>query len=81
MWVSAVNVRKKTMKDRPDLGRGPLEELYDLRKDPGCLNNLAGNKNSHSVLKEFRTEMANFLRKTQDHELGNYLTFLDTQKK
>ena len=57
------------------------EELYDLRKDPGCLNNLAGNKNSHNVMKEFRTKMANFLRKTQDHELGNYLTFLDTRQK
>jgi N-sulfoglucosamine sulfohydrolase len=58
-----------------------VEELYDLRKDPGCLNNLAGNKNSHNVMKEFRTKMANFLRKTQDHELGNYLTFLDTRQK
>jgi hypothetical protein len=25
--------------------------------------------------------MANFLIKTQDHELGNYLTFLDTRQK
>ena len=54
------------------------EELYDLRKDPGCLNNLADKKNSSHVLKEFRTKMVNFLRKTQDHELGNYLTFLGT---
>ena len=58
-----------------------VEELYDLRKDPGCLNNLADNKDSQYLMKEFRTKMVNFLRKTQDHELGNYLTFLDTQKK
>ena len=55
------------------------EELYDLRKDSGCLNNLADKKNSSHVLKEFRTKMVNFLGKTQDHELGNYLTFLGTR--
>jgi hypothetical protein len=30
MWMSAVNARKKTMKERPELGRGLLEELDDL---------------------------------------------------
>ena len=30
MWMSAVNARKRTMKERPELGREPLEELYDL---------------------------------------------------
>ena len=34
MWMSAVNVRKKTMKERPELQRDVLENLYDLSVIP-----------------------------------------------
>ena len=36
------------------------EELYDLRKDPGCLNNLADKKNSGHMLKVHRDRLLVF---------------------
>jgi hypothetical protein len=40
----------------------PSEELYDIRKDPFCLNNLAGNPVDNPVLKKMRNEMNNWLK-------------------
>lgn len=39
----------------------PSEELYDIRKDPFCLNNLAENPIENPVLKEMRNHMDNWL--------------------
>ena len=48
------------------------EELYDVKKDPGCLNNLVHNPEYASVLKSFQKEMYHVLKETSDHELDNY---------
>lgn len=48
------------------------EELYDVKQDPGCLNNLVHNPEYASVLKSFQKEMYHVLKETSDHELDNY---------
>jgi N-sulfoglucosamine sulfohydrolase len=53
------------------------EELYDVKKDPGCLNNLARNPEYHAVLKSFQKNMQQLLEETDDHELNNYTEFVD----
>ena len=53
------------------------EELYDLSIDPGCQINLADNSNHSLTLKKFRNRMKKVLQKTQDHELDNFLSFIN----
>ena len=48
------------------------EELYDVKKDPGCLNSLALNPEYQSVLESFQQSMIQQLQETGDHELENY---------
>ena len=55
------------------------EELYDLSIDPGCQINLADNSNLSLTLKKFRNRMKKVLQKTQDHELDNFLSFMNNQ--
>ena len=51
------------------------EELYDTKKDPGCLNNLALNPEYQTVLKSFQKNMTQLLEESTDHELANYRAF------
>ena len=53
------------------------EELYDLSKDPSCRTNLSNNDHHQATLKDFRNRMKQVLQKTNDHELNNYITFLN----
>ena len=46
----------------------PVEELYDVAKDPHQINNLAGEKKFQSILVEMRQELKNWMIKT--HDLG-----------
>ena len=55
------------------------EELYDLAKDPACRENLSSELHYQKTLQRFRQGMKKVLRKTQDHELENYLSFLNNQ--
>ena len=55
------------------------EELYDLSKDPACRENLSRDLHYQKTLQSFRQGMKKVLRKTQDHELDNYLSFLNNQ--
>jgi arylsulfatase A-like enzyme len=55
------------------------EELYDLAKDPACRENLSSELHYQKTLQSFRQGMKKVLRKTQDHELENYLSFLNNQ--
>ena len=55
------------------------EELYDLSTDPGCQINLADQSNFNDTVKEFRNRMEKVLQKTQDHELDNFLSFMNNQ--
>jgi N-sulfoglucosamine sulfohydrolase len=52
------------------------EELYDVERDPGCLNNLAGDPAYRPVLKSFRLDMLATMDTHRDHELDNYRSYL-----
>ncbi|MGJ8744016.1 sulfatase family protein [Polaribacter sp.] len=47
-------------------GVRPTEELYDLKKDPDQMNNLALNADFDKVLKEHRTVLENWIKETGD---------------
>jgi N-sulfoglucosamine sulfohydrolase len=49
----------------------PAEELYDLRKDPFQMNNLAGNPEYEPVRKKLRTELMGELKANKDPRLTN----------
>lgn len=44
----------------------PAEELYDLKKDPDQLNNLAGNRRYAEIQQQLRQQLMNELKKTGD---------------
>jgi arylsulfatase A-like enzyme len=47
-------------------GKRPAEELYDLRTDPDCVKNLAGDPSLQSLKQQLAAEMEASLRKDQD---------------
>lgn len=47
-------------------GKRPAEELYDIKKDPFQLNNLAGNSIFSSVQKKMSTKLLNWMEKEND---------------
>jgi hypothetical protein len=50
----------------------PGEELYDIRTDPGCLNNLAPDPAFGETLRQMRERLEGYLRETGDPRvLGN----------
>jgi len=49
-----------------NFGYRPAEELYDLRTDRECLNNLAGNKKYAVVVQKMRHQLEDELRKQND---------------
>jgi N-sulfoglucosamine sulfohydrolase len=48
------------------VGKRPAEELFDIRKDPFCLNNLAGTAEFAGVRKDLSERLINYLKKTGD---------------
>jgi uncharacterized sulfatase len=48
------------------VGHRPAEELYDIRQDPGCLENLADSPSHAEVLGKLATQLETFLRQTGD---------------
>lgn len=48
------------------VAKRPAEELFDLRVDPGCLNNLAGDPEHSTLLAELRSELDEYLARTGD---------------
>ncbi|MFB3904942.1 MAG: sulfatase [Acidobacteriota bacterium] len=47
-------------------GKHPAEELFDIRKDPGCLTNLAGQPEFEKVRKELKAELEGALTAQKD---------------
>ena len=47
-------------------GTRPKEELYDIKKDPHQIHNLAGETRFASVLKEHRNVLENWMKETND---------------
>lgn len=48
----------------------PAEELYDVRNDPGCVNNLAGSPELVSVKQQLSAALERYLTETGDPRLG-----------
>lgn len=48
------------------VGKRPAEELYDITKDPGCLNNLAGKKDFADVRAKLSKRLMDELTRTGD---------------
>ena len=46
--------------------RRPAEELFDIRSDPGCLNNLADDPDYADVVADLRKRLTDHLRRTGD---------------
>lgn len=57
------------------------EELYDLKHDPGCLHNLVEEFTHEDRLFQFRKQMRELLEDSNDHELPNFLDFINNQRK
>ena len=53
-----------------------VEELYDVRNDPACRNNLAGETEFSQTLSGFRNRMLQLLERTGDQEFKNFRKFL-----
>ncbi len=49
----------------------PQDELYDIRKDPYCLKNLAVEKAAQPVLQVMKTKLKTYLAATNDPRTGN----------
>ena len=57
-------------------GRRPAEELYDLRKDPGQLNNIAGDPAAAGMKADLSRRLRETLVKTADpRETGAEVVF------
>ncbi|GAA5521564.1 sulfatase [Aliifodinibius salicampi] len=48
------------------VGRRPSEELYNIKKDPGCINNLALDPDYEKLTRSFRKQLTGVLRDTED---------------
>ncbi|MEP7362732.1 MAG: sulfatase [Acidobacteriota bacterium] len=49
-----------------DFGKMPAEELYNVRRDPGCLQNLASDSGQASILSELSSRLEGELTRTKD---------------
>jgi N-sulfoglucosamine sulfohydrolase len=47
------------------------DELYDIRRDPGCLTNLAADRSHESTLQRLRQTLFDYLKKTGDPRMGS----------
>ena len=48
------------------VNKRPAEELYDIKNDPYCLNNLAGNRTYNKTLLDLRARLGAYLMRTED---------------
>lgn len=48
------------------VGKRPAEELYDVRRDPGCVHNLADKDEFDDVRRKLRNQLDAFLKATDD---------------
>ncbi|MDA2931452.1 sulfatase [Acidobacteria bacterium AH-259-O06] len=56
----------------------PDEELYDIRKDPGCLNNLADSAEYAEIKERLRSDFEQYLTQTQDPRMGEQGDIFET---
>ena len=78
-WMDVVNSslsKSEKLKNKIDymVYRAP-EELFDLKKDPGCWNNLAENTDYQEIMKEYRKKLLKEMEDTADPELSVFNNF------
>ncbi|MFQ5923789.1 MAG: sulfatase [Anaerolineales bacterium] len=56
----------------------PDEELYDIRKDPGCLINLADSAEYAEIKERLRSDFEQYLTQTQDPRMGEQGDIFET---
>jgi N-sulfoglucosamine sulfohydrolase len=73
-WQGVLERRDKMIGERSveAFVRRPLEELYDLEKDPHELHNLAADPKSAEVLRDLRERLKAWQVKTRDPWLVKY---------
>jgi arylsulfatase A-like enzyme len=59
-------------------GKRPKEELYDLKKDPDQMDNLANNPKHAQTVKKLRKRLMKYLRETNDPRLIDDGKFFET---
>jgi uncharacterized sulfatase len=59
-------------------GKRPREELYDMKKDPDQMNNVASDPSYADTVKKLRTRLMNYLRETNDPRLVDDGKFFET---
>jgi len=73
-WMDVVNsslTKSEKLKNKIDymVYRAP-EELFNLKKDPGCWNNLAQDSQYADIIKEYRKKLYEEMKETADPELS-----------
>lgn len=68
--MNVLHLQGKLSKDQDAFmqDRKPVEELYDIQKDPGELHNLANDPAYTEILKKFRSELAQWRAKVGDKD-------------
>ena len=59
-------------------GKRPREELYDMRKDPDQMKNVASDPDYAETVKKLRTRLMNYLHETNDPRLVDDGKFFET---
>ena len=63
------------------VGKRPAEELFDVTKDPGCLDNLATKPAFDEIRARLRTQLDDYLEQTGDpRAMGNGQIFEDYKR-
>ena len=63
---------------RMSFGKRPPEELYDMKGDPECINNLAADPRHAQTKRQLRDRMEDMLRKEGDPRMLGQAHFFDT---
>ncbi|WP_430817180.1 sulfatase family protein [Carboxylicivirga sp. RSCT41] len=79
-WMDVVNsslTKSEKLKNKIEYMeyRAP-EELFDLKNDPGCWNNLAQNSDYADQIKEYRKKLLKEMKETADPELSVFDDFI-----
>ena len=78
-WMGVVNTsltKSEKLKNKIDfMSYRTPEELYDLKEDPGCWNNLAQQAEYAGKIKEYRKKLYEEMKETADPELSVFNNF------
>ncbi|HEU5123122.1 MAG TPA: sulfatase [Verrucomicrobiae bacterium] len=62
-------------------GKRPAEELFDILKDPGCLNNLATDPRHANIRKKLSQQLDDYLHQTEDPRVLNGGAIFETYRR